>query len=594
MKKIFLLCVLFLAIISTGIPAKTVDSFPVLDMDIGMKNSAMAGAFTGIADDSSAVYVNPAGLTQIRQIEINAAYDKWMLDSNFEFLSVGVPAGAGTICGSVIYSDMGVFKGRDEAGILTSNDINAYNLGGAIGFGVPVNDFMSAGLSLKLMDISLGNVSSFGMFFDAGVLMKYSVFSLGVDVSNIEISPNTFASSGIRAGLAAALLKLDDHEITADVDVKYDSNYLTSAAVGAEYTALKMISIRAGYKFEPDNSAKSGASGLTAGIGINLSGLAFEYAFESNGDLGFTNMAGIKFSYESNKDKEKKDYEKFQEFMAYQYFREGQSYSNAGDFKSALLKYELVSSLDPEYEGINLAISRAKLMSTGAYDPRKADALYNDGMGLYEKGDFDAALKKWAEAKKFNPDIRDIDLWIQDARDLSSSKPDMKKGGQYFGEGLKYYNNCDYTDAVETWSKGVDAGAGKKMQQYIDRALAKLKEMREGLETAKSDISRDTSLTEGIKKLRVMADACPTYKDAIDVLAALKSVIESKSKEYYYKGLDAYAAGNLDAAIVYWKGIEDMDPKSEYSVKVTGDIESARKKIEAVKKMGKQMDKDLK
>ncbi len=594
MKKIFLFCVLALAVIPAGISAKAVDSFPILDMDIGMKNSAMAGAFTGIADDSSAVYVNPAGLTQLRQIEINAAYDKWMMDSNFEFLSVGVPAGAGTICGSVIYSDMGVFKGRDESGILTSNDIDAYNLGGALGFGIPVNDFISAGLSLKLMDVSLGNISDFGVFIDAGVLLKYGIFSLGLDASNLEISPDILASGGIRAGLAATLLKLDDHEISADVDAKFFRNYPVSAAVGAEYTALKMISIRAGYKFEPDNSVKSGASGLTAGIGINLSGLTFEYAFESNGDLGFTNMAGIKFAYESNKDKEKKDYEKLQEFMAYQYFREGQSYSDAGDYKSALLKYELVSSLEPEYEGINLAISKAKLMSTGAYDPRKADLLYSDGMGLYEKGEFESAAKKWTEAKKYNPEIRDIDVWIQDAKELSSAKPDMKKGGQFFSEGLKYYNNCDYTDAVETWSKGIDSGAGKKMQQYIDRALIKLKEMREGLEKAKTDISRDASLTEGIKKLRTMADACPTYKDATDILAALRSVIESKSKEYYYKGLDAYAAGNLDAAIVYWKGIEDMDPKSEYSVKVSSDIESARKKIDAVKKMGKQQPEESK
>lgn len=586
MKRAILTCAAVLMSCSMA-GAMAGDNAPLFDINIGMKNSAMAGAFTGIADDTSAVYINPAGLTAIHQIEISGAYDKWMMDSSFEFLNVGGPAGPGTICGGIIYSNMGIFPGRDAFGVPTDNDTNAYDIGGALGFGMPVNDLISAGLSLKFTNTAIGNNSNFGMLFDAGVMLRQGIFSLGIDGTNIEITPDAFASCGVKAGLAAAVLQMDDHKVTMDIDMLASRNYPGSFAIGGEYTVFRTISVRAGYLIDQENSLTEGASGFTAGMGINLSGLSFEYAFESHGLLGSMNMAGINLIYENSEDRDTKNYNKLQQFLADQYFREAQDYYEAGDYKNALLKYEQVSSLAPDYEGVNAAIAKAKMMVSGNYDFKKADVFFNEGMDMYGKGDYAGALKNWGEVKKYNPDYRDIDMWLQDAGDMAGAKPASKAGEQHFREGLKYYNDCDYADAVASWSKSIDEGGGKKIQQYIDRAKARMKEMQEGLEKAKLDVSRDSTLTDGIKKLRTLASTCPLYKDANAVLAALKTEIETKSREYYYKGIEAYTGGNLDAAIIYWKSVEDMDPKSEYAEKVRRDIEDARKKLEAVKKMDK-------
>ena len=41
---------------------------------VGTRASAMGGAFIGLADDYSAVYWNPAGITQIKGMEVRGSF----------------------------------------------------------------------------------------------------------------------------------------------------------------------------------------------------------------------------------------------------------------------------------------------------------------------------------------------------------------------------------------------------------------------------------------------------------------------------------------------------------------------------------------
>src|ERR1700722_3572912 len=81
--------------------AKAVDyGNSVLDLGVGARALGMGGAFVGLADDSTATYWNPAGLTGIQDCEVSAAGQAQesaalALDSNdiggdFLFLSGGL------------------------------------------------------------------------------------------------------------------------------------------------------------------------------------------------------------------------------------------------------------------------------------------------------------------------------------------------------------------------------------------------------------------------------------------------------------------------------------------------------------------------
>lgn len=48
-----------------------------MNINLGARAAALGGAFTAIVDDSTSVYYNPAGVANLKMIEINVNYDIW-------------------------------------------------------------------------------------------------------------------------------------------------------------------------------------------------------------------------------------------------------------------------------------------------------------------------------------------------------------------------------------------------------------------------------------------------------------------------------------------------------------------------------------
>jgi tetratricopeptide (TPR) repeat protein len=215
---------------------------------------------------------------------------------------------------------------------------------------------------------------------------------------------------------------------------------------------------------------------------------------------------------------------------------------------------------------------------------KKIEQMFNAGMKAYENFEFDKAYKSWSEVKKIYPAYKDIDIWLKDAADLKKSKGMSKQAEKYFREGIKYYNNCDYDRAISSWEKGlIKDPKNEKIGQYIDRTRAKRLEIKEGISKAKADVANDATVIDGIKRLRSISSVCPAYQDAADILSTLKGLITVKTKDYYFKGIEKYTEGNLEAAIIYWSNIEALDPKSDYLIKVRRYITDARNKQKAIK-----------
>jgi hypothetical protein len=72
MRKTFIILMMITAIVST--PALAIDLHELNGSDLGLGTGAraisMGGAFTALADDASAIYWNPAGLTEVKTNEI--------------------------------------------------------------------------------------------------------------------------------------------------------------------------------------------------------------------------------------------------------------------------------------------------------------------------------------------------------------------------------------------------------------------------------------------------------------------------------------------------------------------------------------------
>ncbi len=580
--KIFLIVhIIFFNSFILALQMESID-FPLENINIGARATGLGGAFTAISDDATAIYYNPAGLSHLKMIEINAFYDKWFMDTFLSYFCLGIPAGAGSIGAMFLYTSYGKFEGLDEHGMPSNITLEPFSLKGALGYGFPLGNIFSLGFSAKFDSFILDDYNKSTLLFDIGLKTDTKNF-LFVGFTAQNISYENINNLNLKAGIGINIFNNKENSFTLEFDIKDSLLYGFSYVIGTEIKLFKLLSIRGGYNINQTNSILGNMTGLSAGVGFTIEKLSVDYAYSMRGDLGSTHLIGVKFFYESPEEKEKSTYRKLTEFLAYQSFKDGEDAFNAGNYKRALAYWEEVKAMMPDYEGIDEAIIKAKNIIKAGGKLENIEKLFNQGMTYYEKFDFDNAVKKWQEVKKIMPNYKDIDVWLKDAVDLKKGGKMSREAEKYFREGLKHYNNCDYLKAIGSWEKGlVKDPKNKKIEQYIDRAKIKQQEIANGILKAKADVANDATIIEGVKRLREISNVCPAYNDAIEILATLKSLINSKTKEYYLKGIEKYTEGNMEAAIVYWNNIEKLDPKSEYLNKVRRYITDARNKQKAI------------
>jgi len=258
----------------------------------GARALGMGAAFTGLADDASAIYFNPAGLAQVNGKQFYSLFAPIFpgLDVNLYSLAYVHPIlGYGRVGVNWLGLFSGGYVGYDWRGYSTgktySESINTFLLS----YATPMHKkVLSGGANIKLIFHSIEGLgrSYFGIGLDlAGFYKPYRFISGGIMIQNI-LPPRMSLSStkeyypiNFRLGVAGHLLKQKLH-IAADVMLiepfatdkekkgKMQFRYYT----GVEYNFLKLLYARAGFNFKE----------VTGGIGVKYWGFNLDYAYAWN------------------------------------------------------------------------------------------------------------------------------------------------------------------------------------------------------------------------------------------------------------------------------------------------------------------------
>src|SRR3989338_7819277 len=62
-----------------------------LKMGAGARAAAMGGAFSAVADDVTAGYLNPAGFSQLSAPEISVMHNEGLVNTNYQYLAAAMP-----------------------------------------------------------------------------------------------------------------------------------------------------------------------------------------------------------------------------------------------------------------------------------------------------------------------------------------------------------------------------------------------------------------------------------------------------------------------------------------------------------------------
>jgi hypothetical protein len=310
---------------------------------VGARPLGMGKSFIGLADDTSSIFVNPAGLSGITQWQATSMSGKFI--NEFDYLNLGVAyptrlgvLGLGYVGGSISFrSPVVTTEVVDGVRIIpTTGEGETYSFGNSVLllswgkelkglFNLDLFNHLSAGATLKFFSLNLsgpgidGGTAS-GNELDLGIHYKPNpIFKAGAVLQNglpfnaggkIKWGNGTEESllSTLKFGLSFRLLgeegwqTVDEHELSLNCD--YDSFPNRSVPglwhLGAEWSPLKLIDIRLGIDQETIGTGTGGldvANNFTAGVGLYLGGFRFDYAYHQYNNLSANDTNYFSLSY---------------------------------------------------------------------------------------------------------------------------------------------------------------------------------------------------------------------------------------------------------------------------------------------------------
>ncbi|MCX6827497.1 MAG: PorV/PorQ family protein [candidate division Zixibacteria bacterium] len=253
-----------------------------LNIGIGARAAALGGAFTSVVDDATAAYWNPAGLTSVRGIGINLSHFSWYQDLNLEYFGVAYPVNDRlTLAVSAAYLSYGTIEGYDVNDNPTGNVASTYDLSAGLSAGFRFSDNYSAGLGLKLIEVSLAGTKASAVAVDLG--MKYAfdryLFSLVATNLGQNIKFDQVANKlpvAIKAGVAVKPFG-PTGLVSLEIEDQLYGNLIIKN--GFELNFNNKYFLRTGYNYFPQQENRILGQGLTFGAGAMFGPAQFDYSF---------------------------------------------------------------------------------------------------------------------------------------------------------------------------------------------------------------------------------------------------------------------------------------------------------------------------
>lgn len=286
-KRLWSVLVIIISIIILGSvsyangPGTTGANF--LKIGVGARAAAMGEAFTAVADDSTSLYWNPAGLTRVQGRELSAMYNVWFEGIGQGYVSVGFPLLGGTMALGTNYVSMGDLEGRDESGNPTGA-FQAYDLAVCVGFAGRLGK-LSLGLSGGMIRSTIAADSKSAFLSTVGGLFEINQsFSVGAVAQNLGTKLGDDPLPLIlKVGLS---LERGSFSLAADIGKSQDTDLYY--CVGIESWIGNVVALRAGYR-----TGRDVGPGWTAGLGFKMGGFGLDYAYVPYGDLGSTHRISL-------------------------------------------------------------------------------------------------------------------------------------------------------------------------------------------------------------------------------------------------------------------------------------------------------------
>lgn len=255
-----------------------------LGVGMGARSMGMGGACVSLSDDGTALFWNPAGLTQVTSHRVSVSHVEWLSDVTYQHAGYTAPLGEQAAFGFAIEQGSVEWDNTGE-GMFDAGDFS-----GVVGYGRRLKPNLGVGGGLKYVSSRLGDDSASTYAMDLGAVYRMSEsVTLGAAVRNV--GPElTYREDG--DPLPTTLVVGGSYEwndLTLALDVEKQNDLSTCARFGVEYSPVRYVALRGGYISGDDSALGS----MTGGFGLRWDeSWALDYAYRPS-DIGGTHQVAL-------------------------------------------------------------------------------------------------------------------------------------------------------------------------------------------------------------------------------------------------------------------------------------------------------------
>jgi hypothetical protein len=296
----------------------------------------MGETYAAIANDVSALYWNPAGITNVKSISVGVSHSQWFAELFHNYAGMVIPLGE-----SDAFGISALTLGTNEQEVTTVEQpdgtgifYNVNDIAIGLSYARTLTDRFSVGVTAKYIQQDAYNESANAVAIDIGTYLQTGFHNLviGMCVSNFggnmqlegrdlisladinkqlsgEYNPDARLKTepwplplNFRVGIAMAivggqdpLLQSEYHHFTMAVDGNHPNDNNERVNIGGEYSWNETFYARLGYKINYDVGKWTYGAGVRVNIGSQQVG--FDYALADYNDLGKVSRLSVELAF---------------------------------------------------------------------------------------------------------------------------------------------------------------------------------------------------------------------------------------------------------------------------------------------------------
>jgi hypothetical protein len=306
--------------------------FKFMDVEVGARAAGMGEAFSFIGDDADAIFYNPAGIAQLqdKKFDLTVCRVNWIAETAVNALGFVANLDVfGNVGFSILSTDFGEIIGTmidptEAAGYVDMEDpldVGAYAAG--VTYARRLTEKFMIGGNIRYSYEHLGETpfkeapesdsiwyeenEANTIVYDIGTIFYpgFKSLRMGMSVVNFSTAVRYEYSEGrtnsfelpLTFKIGGAMDILDfigehpNYSLLVDVELVHPRDYAQRYHVGGELSILKMLKLRAGYKFGYDEE------GWGLGAGVHTGNIKLDYAYSEFGIFDFVNRVSFGISF---------------------------------------------------------------------------------------------------------------------------------------------------------------------------------------------------------------------------------------------------------------------------------------------------------